>query len=81
MKEVIILGKKGCMKCEQVREKLASLEKEGIVVRYREATPDDITRYKLILAPTVLLVKDGKVIKILDRGLTPSNILDEFKLK
>jgi len=76
MKSILILGKPGCMKCEDVKMRLFRLRDLGYTVEYRHATMKDIKTWKLTTAPVVFIKDDDQDTEILiEKGMTYNNIL------
>jgi glutaredoxin len=81
MLNVLILGKSGCMKCEDVKERLFPLRELGYDVEYRHATMKEIYSLKLKTAPVVLVQDNDRIVILLDVGMTYKNVLWHLEAK
>ena len=80
MKSVLILGKPGCMKCENVKDQLFPLRELGYEVEYRYATPKEIEQMNLKTAPVVIIKNKIFNLERIEVGMTYDNVLRRLKL-
>ena len=80
MKSVLILGKPGCMKCEDVKERLFPLRELGYEVEYRHATLEEIECMHLTTAPVIVIKNEASNLETLEKGLTYENVLRHLQI-